>query len=677
MRPDILRFRQVHLDFHTSEHIEGIGADFNAAQFQECLKRGHVDSITLFSKCHHGYSYHSTDVGKRHPHLDFELLPRQIEACRAIDVKCPIYLSAGLDEWIAQTRPEWIAMSRDGKIRNPLQSGWRTMAFDTGYLDYLCEQILEVVQSLDASDGIFLDIIGTRDNFSPLGMANMLAEGIDPTDERAVKGWNELVLRRYFERTTAACKEGDAERRVFHNAGHIHKGDFDAMRWNSHLELESLPTGGWGYDHFPLSALYVGTTGFDFLGMTGKFHTTWGEFGGFKRPEALQYECAAMIALNAKCSIGDQLHPRGAMNPDTYDLIGAAYSEVEEKQQWCQHATPWAEVALLSAEPLGTSRGQSSRNSNPDEGASRMLLELGIPFEVLDLEADLHPYKVVILPDVFTLDEALIHKLEAFIAGGGKLLLSGQSGLDLSGRQFAKFVGLNWASASQWNPDYLVPTIESPTPRVRGPFVVHGGAQNVSEGRAPGSRVDWETLATRRDPYFNRNYAHFCSHQHTPDATDSEFPGVLSNGRIAYFAHSIFTAYRELGQPLLRDMVKDALASLLPLPLIQANLPSTARLYLNQQHDHNRAILHLLYATPQKRGADASRWGEGAHMVEVIEDPVPLHDVKVTLRPNRPVKSVRIVPEGPPLDFAFHVEEEAISFTVPQVYIHQMIEINF
>ena len=41
-----MRFRQVHLDFHTSECIDGIGKDFDKKQFQEALKAGHVDSIT-------------------------------------------------------------------------------------------------------------------------------------------------------------------------------------------------------------------------------------------------------------------------------------------------------------------------------------------------------------------------------------------------------------------------------------------------------------------------------------------------------------------------------------------------------------------------------------------------------------------------------------------------------
>ena len=53
-----MRFRQVHLDFHTSEDIENVGGEFSKEQFQNALKTGHVDSITVFSKCHHGWAYH-------------------------------------------------------------------------------------------------------------------------------------------------------------------------------------------------------------------------------------------------------------------------------------------------------------------------------------------------------------------------------------------------------------------------------------------------------------------------------------------------------------------------------------------------------------------------------------------------------------------------------------------
>jgi len=69
-----MRFRQIHLDFHTSEKIPGVGSAFNAKQFQDMLTVGHVDSITIFSKCHHGWSYHPTTVGRQHPTLGFDLL---------------------------------------------------------------------------------------------------------------------------------------------------------------------------------------------------------------------------------------------------------------------------------------------------------------------------------------------------------------------------------------------------------------------------------------------------------------------------------------------------------------------------------------------------------------------------------------------------------------------------
>ena len=210
-----LRFRQIHLDFHTSEKISGIGSAFSKTQFQEMLVRGHVNSVTLFAKCHHGLSYHNTKIGLRHPGLDFELLPRQIEACREIDVKCPIYISAGLDEYIAYKRPEWIAVSREGVQSNPLCASWKQLAFDTPYLSYLCEQIEEIVDNYDASDGIFLDIIRAKDNFSPLGMLAMTGHDVDPLDAEQVKAWNWRTLQDYYARATAVSKKGDENRRVF------------------------------------------------------------------------------------------------------------------------------------------------------------------------------------------------------------------------------------------------------------------------------------------------------------------------------------------------------------------------------------------------------------------------------------------------------------------------------
>ena len=75
-----LPMRQVHLDFHTAGSIPDVGQDFDAGEFARTVKAAHIDSMTVFSKCHHGYSYHPTEVGRMHPSLGFDLMGAQIEA---------------------------------------------------------------------------------------------------------------------------------------------------------------------------------------------------------------------------------------------------------------------------------------------------------------------------------------------------------------------------------------------------------------------------------------------------------------------------------------------------------------------------------------------------------------------------------------------------------------------
>jgi hypothetical protein len=105
-----LRYRQVHLDFHTSELIPGIGAEFDRKQWQETLQNACVDSITCFSSCHHGYSYHPTEVGVMHPELNFNLLRSQIDASHEIGVQVPVYVTGGTNYRICKERPgNWMS----------------------------------------------------------------------------------------------------------------------------------------------------------------------------------------------------------------------------------------------------------------------------------------------------------------------------------------------------------------------------------------------------------------------------------------------------------------------------------------------------------------------------------------------------------------------------------------
>lgn len=670
MKPKPLRFRQVHLDFHTSPDIEGIGSAFDKKTWQETLQAAQVDSITCFSKCHHGLTYHPTRVGTQHPHLKFDLLRAQIDACREIDVRVPVYLSAGVDNTITLTHPEWREINVQGQLSgwntSPLQPGFHKLCFNTPYLDYLCRQIEEAATLFPEADGIFLDIIFQGQCCCNWCMEAMAKNGLNPEKEEDRKQSALLALERYYKATTAACKIQDAAMPVFHNSGHIARCRREDLQYQSHLELESLPTGGWGYDHFPESASYASFTGLDYLGMTGKFHLSWGEFGGFKHPNALRYECAAMTAFGAKCSIGDQLHPDGTLDASTYDLIGAAYSEVAAKEPWCRDSVAFVDIAILSSE---AENGQHEENSAADTGACRILLEGHQLFALIDRQVDFSSFKLLILPDNIAIDEPLKTRIDAYLAQGGKLLITGRSGLRKSGDGFAFDIGADYFGESPFAPDFVLPAPGYRPAFVQTPSVAYAASQRirVTEG---------ESLGQVFDPYFNRTYKHFCSHRHTPYRPEpSGFDAGVRRGNVAYLAHPVFQLYRKIGAVVQKESVLRVIQALLGEDqTVLTNLPSGARLALRRQPAQKRQVVHLIYANKQTRGGKADLWGGAMSPVEVIEELDPLHQVTVAVRTGAEIARATLEPDG--RDLAFTLSNGRIEFTIDWFACHRMIVLH-
>lgn len=660
-----MRFRQVHLDFHTSEAIPGIAKNFSKQQFQDTLRRGHVNSITVFSKCHHGWAYHPSTANEMHPYLDYDLLGAMIEAAHEIGVKTPVYISAGLDEKMARRHPEWLVRRENEETtwaKSFMEPGYHLFCYNTPYLDYLMEQVKEVVENYDA-DGIFLDISSTVPCYCQSCVATIRQHGGDPRDTEAMtKLWEETYANyaRRANETVYTVKPGLP---VFHNGGHIRRGRRDLVELQSHLELESLPTGGWGYDHFPLSARYAQQLGKAYLGMTGKFHTSWGEFGGFKHPNALRFETALSLANGARCSIGDQLHPEGWMDEATYELIGHAYREVEAKEAWCTDTSNVADIAILSAEAYSSVYGGTIHTrdtaADADAGAVRILQEGHYLYDVVDLESDLSGYKVVILPDRIRVNQELKQKLDAFTAGGGKILATGESGLGMDEPAgFALDFGVHWLGKSTCSPSYFRPAFELKS-LAPSAYVFYAEGQCVS---LTGTGAE---LGSREESYFNQDIFTFCSHQHTPNKPGNAGVGMAEGPQGIYVAWCVFEDYANKGSLTVKQSLLHALEVLLPDKSLSTNLSAQGIVTVQEQPNERRWINHLLYASPVKRGKG----------IEVIEDLPEIRGTTVTLRVPFAVKSVSLEPQG--REIPFTSGDDAITYTVPDWECHQMVVIQF
>ena len=657
-----LRFRQIHLDFHTSEAIAGVGAEFDSEEFAATLERARVDSITCFARCHHGWIYFDTQAfpERRHPHLQRNLLKEQIDACHARNIRVPIYITVQWDHYTAERHPEWRVVKPDGRLEGtpPYEAGfYRRLCVNSPYRDFLKAHTAEVLETF-STDGIFFDIVSPMDCSCRYCRAGMAAQGLDPADEGARRAYGVQVINDYMHDMTAFVHGYNPECTIFYNAGHVgtqHRPVVDAY---THFELESLPSGGWGYMHFPVTVRYARTLGVDCLGMTGKFHTSWGDFHSFKNREALRYECFRMLSLGAKCSIGDQLEPLGKISRPVYDLIGSVYAEVEQKERWCAGARPVTEIAVFTPEEFVG--GGVGSLPHAVIGATRMLEEGGHQFDIVDSQSELGSYKLLVLPDNIPVDDALAAKVGAFVADGGSLIASYEAGLAPDGGDFTlPLLGVALKGRAPFSPDFLLPhgAIGSGLPETEHVMYLKG----LEVAAAPDSEVLAETIV----PYFNRTWQHFCSHRHTPSAGEAGYPGIVRNGRAIYFAHPIFTQYHANAPRWCKMLFLNALDLLLPEPVLRHGGPSTTVATLNEQPAHNRQVLHLLHYIPERRSQE----------IDIVEDVIQIYNVPISVRTSRPVRHVACVPEGEALPYT--ERDGRVEFEVPTVAGHQMVELQF
>ncbi len=661
-----LRSRQVHLDFHTSEHMPDVGGMFDETQFQKALKLGQVNSVTIFAKCHHSWSYYPTKIGTPHPTLTTDLLGRQIKACHDVGVRCPIYITVGWSANDAEKHPEWCARKKDGSINtcnfdvaakpdDPLPiCSWKFMCPSGDYHDLIVAQTREICKRYPA-DGFFYDIcFGPAVCYCDSCRAGMARAGVDVENEDAVKVYTKNKWVALMRDCGTVIRSSHPEASIFFNGGANMETPQEVLDNQTHLELEDLPTTWGGYDKFPLRARHLRRHGKPYLAMSGKFHTMWGEFGGFKHPDAIRYEAAAMVAYGASCSFGDQMHPCGRMDLDTYRNIGAGYSYVRKIESYGIGAAPLTNLALLP----GTGPGRAADAMPHAEGVSAMLLETQRDFDVVDPTDDLTRFQTIILPGSRFLSAESAAKLNQYVRQGGSLLVLGESALETGKDTLLFDVGGEYIGPARYKEDYLAVGSSLGKGLVTSPFLNYTAAIRVrpSDGRV---------LAAIHEPYFDRTYAHYCSHQNTPNRLETaEHAGALRKGRIIFLAHPLGKMYHEHGARVHRDLFINALDRLHTKPLLRASLPSSGRATLVSQPRQRRHVVHLLYAPPLKRGRCL-----------VIEDMPALRDVPVAIRV--PEKITRVFLPLTKMTLPFKLRDGVLETVVPEVHTHQILTLEW
>ena len=649
--------RQVHLDFHTSELIPDVGRDFEKAQFQAALRVGRIGSINIFAKCHHGWSYYPTTVGHMHPTLTRDLLGEQIAACHEIGVRAPIYFTVGWSVHDAETHPEWVGRTIGGEPHNvninpdalPTDPrpgcSWQTLCPNGGYLELILAQTREICARYPV-DGFWYDICFGGICYCDSCRAGMATAGLDAEDAAHAREYYVRKWQHFQQSTREIILGSHPDALLYHNSG----ASQYTPEWHeamTHFELEDLPTTWGGYDKFPIRARYFANSGKQYIAMSGKFHTSWGEFGGFKDPDAIRYEAACMIAYGARVNFGDQLHPSGVMDMATYENLGAGLAYIEEIEAYGLDSKPYANLALWL-----------SGSEAHDQGTANMLLETQTDFEIAIPGQPLSRYDAIVLPGFANLSDASAAALSQYVREGGALLVIGEGGLDREKTLFLLEVGANYLGPAAYADDYLVVGEQVNTQMVASPVLCYSAALRAE-------LCGGEALAAIKEPYFDRTYAHYCSHQNTPNQLDNAaHPAAWRHGNIVYLAHPVDAMYYQHGARLHRQYFANALALIYRQRVLTAPLPSAGRATLAHQPQHRRYVAHLLYGPPLQRGRCL-----------VIEDLVPLSNIPVTLAVPEAIRRVSLAPGGEMLPMSH--QNGGVQVTVPQFRMHQAVVFEY
>lgn len=641
-------------DFHTMPACPDVGAGFDAEVFADHIKACGVDFVVFPAKCNLGMAYYNTKAGTRHPSLDYDLFGRISAACKAKDIALSAYINVGLSHEQALLHREWCTLTPEGFTYKPdrLHNFFRTMCYNTGYGEHILEMVREVVSGYPVA-GLFLDCMGLTPCVGVECVREMKQRGLDWNESRRLAEFAQMSRMRMATRIADAARAVNPNLLLYFNG----IGYEDQQDIADYIEFECLPTGGWDYETLPVFARYLRTLGKPVVNMTARFHRSWGDFGGIRTEASLEYDCLHGLANAMRTTIGDHFHPRGDVNRAASDLKKRIYSRLQEMEPWIDGARALADAAVV-APPPGFRTGDHEaqlRSLEAVRGATRMLCELKVQFDILSDRARWDGYRVLVLPDRIALDETAAAKIEAHLESGGAVLSTGWSGLDSAKSDFAmKEWGLRFQGDEPLDPAYLqaAPPFSQGIPDMPLTLYERGAAIEPLEG----ARV----LAHIVAPYTNRHWDGEHGVVYSPPDRPTGRAAVTVKGKVAHASHPLFTIYARHAPVPMRQIVANLLQELLPQPLVKTpGAPSFARVTVTAQPQ--RRMVHVLAYVPERRGD-----------VDMIEEPIELRDVCLHLRlDNRPPQRVYVAPAQDRL--SFDVAEGYVRVRVPVVRGHAMV----
>jgi hypothetical protein len=379
--------------------------------------------------------------------------------------------------------------------------------------------------------------------------------------------------------------------------------------------------------------------------------------------------------------------------------VSRALAEVKKRAKWLTHKRPEPWGAILVSDNTRVFYGRASGQVEERYlahvfGTFRAALEEHLPVALItdwNLTADdLAPYRLLVLPNAACLDDRQCAAIERFVARGGGLVASLDTGLcDEFGTPrkvpaLSEVLGIKHQGVASAGP--LGEKIDENFARALPPeyWQKRKGVWDFRRVAGPESFLDAERLSaligkgpvTFKGPVARVEVLKGAVVHATVRAKDraaaEDLPAVVMSkygaGRVVYLAAGLDAAHYSLSYPYHRVVLGRAMrAAAGGEPPVRVTAPMCVHaVTVRQDKDGRRLVVHLFNDVSTTAGH-----GHPAEEVPLREEVLPLHDIRVAFDRSYGVKSVTLQPEGKALPVETVGGEDRV--TVPALAVHAMV----
>jgi hypothetical protein len=567
------RYIGLHYDLHAVAEDTDLCTRCSEAELVPMLELMAPDFVQTDCKGHPGYTSWFSKVADASvpPGLKHDALMQWRQATRKLGLPLHCHYSGVWDKAAGAKHPEWCVVTADGKAagapfgQNAGAPTNEKMCPRSPYLDELMiPQMIELIDRYGV-DGFWID--GDLWAVEPCycekckaawtaqtGLAAPPAKEDDPEWPR----WWNFTRESFYAMVTRYCEA-------------VHRHNPKVLVCSNWLQTfknpgePTVPTDWisgdnhhiWGLDGSRCEARFLSTRGKPWDIMLWNFYCSHGmgkpdSPWTVKPPQMLMQEAAVLLAFGGNIQIYDYPPVRdGRLIPWRQRRMAEVSAFVKARRAICQHTGTIPQIAVLHSEHhlYSDVRGKNMMwnvDAAPVQGAVFALLENSYGVDILDewaLLPRLAEFPALVVPEQARMSDAMVTALQAYVEGGGNLLLTGSDLFDRFGEAFLGFR----SREVQTEKTYAVPAADGEVPLYSRIWRLGEATTAEAFGRLGNGCLLEDRLLPHPAAVFNR----------------------VGKGLVAYVPADLFRDFAHNRYPMTRSFVGALVTRLLPDPEIR------------------------------------------------------------------------------------------------------------